>query len=184
MNYREALAQQIKLKKRQMPTAYSEAAVEAILSTLADTPKFLSELSLQFNEENSHIPLIEGKRSFYATVLHLLHFETIHYTASYTAKLISQPSIFSLHPERNIAQLGLYHNFSLKELLEAFLYERRKYLNFLRALKQKEWAKSMSESGKARKETLYLAARRTALHDYAHIQIICLQTGYKGKNQT
>lgn len=178
VNYREMLAQKVNMKKRLMPTTYSEAAVEAIRFTLADTPLFIAAFVHQISEESAHQPLMEGKRSIYDTLLHLLHFEALHHTLSYPTKLLSQPHVYPIHPERDISKLKLYANFSLSELVQAFQYERRKYLNFLNSLSHEDWQRTMIESGKARKETLYLAARRTALHDYAHIQIISFQTGF------
>lgn len=179
-SYKAEVQKLVLKKKNEMPTSFSETALEAIFDTLEYTPQYLTALAKQFDEVSSLKPIIEGKRSFRETLIHLLNFEGLHYTTVYPAFLINKPQVYPIHAERDFDRLQLFSHFNLEELMMAFCFERRKYLSFLRNLKSKDWHKQIIEEGKKREESIYLMARRTALHDFSHIQILKFQTNFLG----
>ncbi|MBK8485984.1 MAG: hypothetical protein IPL31_16935 [Saprospiraceae bacterium] len=177
-SYKAELDILVQKKKNEMPTSFSEMALDTIFMTLEYTPQYLTEFATHFDDKSSIKPIIDGKRSFKETLIHLLNFEGLNYTTIYPAFLINNPKVYPLHAERDFDKLSLFSDFQFKELLTAFCFERRKYLNFLKSLKKKDWNKQLREEGKARVETIYLMARRTAVHDFTHIQILKFQTNF------
>jgi hypothetical protein len=177
-SYKAELDKLVRKKKNEMSTTFSETAVINILATLEYTPQYLKALAKQFDEKSSLLPIIEGKRSFRETMIHLLNFEGLNYTTVYPAFLLNKPQIYPIDAERDFDRLNLFADFELNDLLTAFCLERKKYLNFLKSLKTKDWQREMIEEGKARQETIYLMARRAALHDITHIQILKFQTEF------
>ncbi|MBK9107576.1 MAG: hypothetical protein IPM92_04130 [Saprospiraceae bacterium] len=183
LNYKAELEKLVQKKKNEMPTIFSEAALAYIFATLEYTPHFLTAIAKQFDERTSLNPIISGKRSFRETLIHLLNFEGPNYTMVYPAFLLKNPLVYPIHAERDFDRLNLFADFKLDELLMAYCYERKKYLNFLKSLKKLDWNRKITESGKVREETIYLMARRTALHDFTHIQILNFQTNFLNNGQ-
>ncbi|MFN8278437.1 MAG: hypothetical protein U0T84_13215 [Chitinophagales bacterium] len=179
-NYKDEVHRIVQQKKQAIPTAFSAPAVTAILATLEDTVLYLQALARKFDDKSARLPIVAGKRSFRETLIHLLNFEALHYHTAYMALLLREPKVYPIHAERDIARLKLFAGFTVDELVQSFCLERKKYLSFLRALQQPDWARSIEEAGKARHENIYLMARRTAIHDYTHIQILIFQTGFTG----
>lgn len=179
-SYKAELDKLVQKKRNEMSTSFSETALNSIFATLEYTPQYLTGIANQFDDKSSLIPIIEGKRSFRETLIHLLNFEALNYTSVYPAFLINKPQIYPIHTERDFDRLNLFADFELNDLLKAFCFERKKYLTFLKSLKKKDWNREMVEEGKAREETIYLMARRTAVHDFTHIQILNFQTNFLG----
>jgi len=177
-DYKEALNKLVQAKKKEIATSFSEAAVSNILTILEHTPKYLASIAKRFDEKNSLKPIVDGKRSFRETLLHLLNMEGLNYTTIYPAFLLNKPKVYPIHAERDFGRLGLFSDFSLDELLEAFFFERRKSLSFLKSLKKSDWQKQLAEKDKAREETIYWRARMMAIHDFMHVQTLRFQTGY------
>ncbi|MBK9048618.1 MAG: hypothetical protein IPL74_18655 [Bacteroidetes bacterium] len=180
-SYKAELDILVQKKKMEIPTIFSEEAVKTIFSTLEYTPQYLTAIAKQFDDKSSLQPIIEDKRSFRETLVHFLNFEGLNYNTIYPTFLISKPQIYPIHAEKDFNRLNLFGDFQLEDLLTAFCYERKKYLNFLKALKKNDWNKQMIESGKAREETIYLMSRKTSLHDFTHIQILKFQTNFMFK---
>lgn len=174
-HYKIELDKLVNKKKREIPTTFSDNALDTLFSILEYTPQFFAELANEYDEVNSLEPIIEGKRSFRDTLIHLLNFEGLNYTTVYPAYLIIQPQVYPIHCERDFNRLNLFSEFQLHDLLLAFSFERKKYLTFLKSLKKKDWNREIVEEGKTRKETIYLLARRSALHDFMHVQILKFQ---------
>ncbi len=177
-SYKVELEKAVQKKRNEIPTSFSEAALDTILATLEYTPQYLNSIAKHFDDKTSLKPLMEGKRSFRETLIHLLNFEGLNYTTVYPALLLNNPKVYPIHAERDFGKLCLFTDFQLSELLTAFCFERKKSLSFLKSLKTKDWTKSLIEESKVREETIYSMARRTAVHDFTHIQILKFQTSY------
>jgi hypothetical protein len=177
-NYKAELDKLVQKKRNEIPTSFSEEALHNIFTTLEYTPEYLTAISKQFDAKSSIQPIIDGKRSFTETLIHMLNFEGLNYTTVYPAFLINKPQVYPIHSERDFNRLNLFTDFKMAELITAFSSERKKYLSFLKSLKNKDWNRELSEDGKAREETIYSMARRTAIHDYTHIQILKFQTNF------
>ncbi len=181
-NYKTELDRLVYKKRNEMPTSFSETALDIIFDTLEYTPQYLTALAKRFDEKSSLEPIIDGKRSFRATLIHLLNFEGLNYTNVYAAFLINKPQVYPIHAERDFDKLNLFADFHTDELLTAFCFERKKYFNFLKSLKKKDWCKPMTEEGKTREETIYSMTRRTAVHDFTHIEILKFQINFLDNN--
>jgi hypothetical protein len=182
-NYKAELDKLVQKKRNEMPTSFSELALDSIFMILEYTPQYLTAIAKQFDNNNSLKPIIEGKRSFRETLIHLLNFEGLNYTTVYPAFLINKPQVYPIHAERDFDRLNLFKDFQIDELLKAFCFERKKYLNFLKSLNKKDWNKQLTEEGKAREETIYSMARRTTVHDFTHIEILKFQTNFLDNKQ-
>ncbi len=177
-SYKTELDKLVQKKRNEMQTSFSETALDTIFPTLEYTPKYLTTLAKQFDDNSSQKPIIDGKRSFRETLIHLLNFEGLNYITVYPAFLVNKPQVYPIHAERDFDRLNLFADLQLNDLLTAFCLERKKYLTFLKSLKKKDWTREMIEEGKAREETIYLMARRTAVHDFTHVQILKFQTNF------
>ena len=178
LDYRETLIKLVQKKKKEIPTSFSEAAIANVFIVLEETPNYLASFAKHFDERTSLEPIIEGKRSFRETLIHMLNIEGLHYTTMYPALLLNKPRVYPLHAERDFNKLNLFSDFQLHELLEVFRFERRKSLSFLKSLKRSDWFRQITEENKAREETIYWRARGLAIHDFTHVQILKLQTNY------
>jgi len=177
-DYKEELNKLVEKKKKEIPTSFSEAAVNNIFATLEYTPNYLTSIAKHFDEERSLTPIIEGKRSFRETLIHLLNIEGLNYTTIYPAFLLNRPMVYPLHAEKDFDRLNLFSGLQSNELLDAFKLERRKSLNFLKSLKKSDWSKQLKEENKAREESIFWRARALAIHDFTHVQILKFQTNY------
>lgn len=177
-NYKAELDKLVQKKRNEIPTSFSENALDTIFATIEYTPHYVISIAKKFDDNSSLIPIIEGKRSFRETLIHLLNFEGLNYTTVYAAFLLDKPHVYPIHSERDFDKLNLFADFQLSDLIMAFCFERKKYINFLKSLKKKDWNRAMIEDGKAREETIYLMARRTAVHDFTHVQILKFQTNF------
>lgn len=176
--YKVELDKLVQKKRNEMPTSFSEVVLDTIFATLEYTPQYLTAIANKFDDKSSLRPIIEGKLSFRETLIHLLNFEGLNYTTVYPSLVLNKPQVYPIHAERDFDRLNLFADFQLNDLLLAFCIERKKYITFLKSLKKKDWNREMTENGKAREETIYSMARRTAVHDFTHIQILKFQTNF------
>ena len=177
-SYKAELDKLVQEKRNEMPTSFSAAALDTIFATLEYTPLYLTSIAKKFDDKSSLKSIIEGKRSFRETLIHMLNFEGLNYTTVYPSLLITKPQVYPIHAERDFDRLNLFADFQLNDLLLAFCFERKKYLTFLKSIKKKDWKREMTEVGKTREETIYSMSRRTAVHDFTHIQILKFQTNF------
>ena len=175
-DYKEELNKLVQKKKKEIPTSFSEVAVNNIFTILEYTPNYLTSIARHFDDKSSLKPVTEGKRSFRETLIHFLNLEGLNYTTIYPAFLLNKPKIYPIHAERDFDRLSLFSDFHLNELLETFCFERRKSLSFLKSLKENDWYRKLTEKDKAREETIYWRARVLAIHDFTHVQILKFQT--------
>lgn len=153
----------------------TQATPENIASTLdmlADVPDQLAELGERLSAEKLEQPIATGERSPRRILAHILNCEARASDAIYAALLLRAPLIPRIHPERDWGKLLRYEQFPYDELLGYFRFRRAVLLGVLRSLGEKGWARNIREQGKQRRETVYLLARGTALHETEHIQDI------------
>ncbi|MFN0215878.1 MAG: hypothetical protein ACKVT2_16590 [Saprospiraceae bacterium] len=77
-SYKAELNKIVQKKRAEMPTSFSETALDTIFATLEFTPQYLTAIAKQFDDKSSIKPIIEGKRSFRETLIHLLNFEGLN----------------------------------------------------------------------------------------------------------
>jgi hypothetical protein len=127
-DYKKELNRLVQSKKKEIPTSFSEAALTNIFTILEFTPGYLTLISKYFNDKSSLKPIIEGKRSFRETMIHLLNVEGLNYTTIYPSLILNKPVVYPLHAERDFGRLSLFGDFNLNELLNVFCMERKKSL--------------------------------------------------------
>jgi hypothetical protein len=76
-----------------------------------------------------------------------------------------------IHPERDFAKRIPLGNLSFSELADYYTLRRRILVSVLENLKPKDWDRNIEQEGKARRETVYLLARGTVMHEYHHANV-------------
>lgn len=153
----------------------TEATPENIaiaLDLLASVPHQLAALRQRLPPESLDQPIAQGERSPRRVLVHIVNCEARASDAIYSALLLRAPLIPRIHPERAWGKLMRYEQFGYDNLLDYFSFRRRVLLGVLQSLNQKDWARHIREQGKQRRETVYLLARGTALHETDHIRDI------------
>ena len=112
-DYKEELNKLVQKKKKDIPTSYSEGSVANILTTLEYTPVYMASIATRFDDKTGIVPIIDGKRSFRETLIHLLNIEGLHYTTIYLAFLLDNPKIHPIHAERDFDRLRLFADFRI-----------------------------------------------------------------------
>jgi len=153
-DYKEELNKLVEKKKKEVPTSFSDVALANIFAILEYTPIYLNSIAKHFNEKSSLKPIMEGKRSFRQTLVHLLNIEGLNYTTIFPAFLLNKPMMYPLHAEKDFDRLNLFTALPIGELLEAFSLERKKTLNFFKSLKKTDWSRQLREENKAREESI------------------------------
>jgi len=155
--------------KKSISTDLTPANVAAVLALLGESPSRLQTLGKSLSEAQQRQPLGAGERSFVQDVAHLLNCEATSSEAVYLAILSNEPSIADVHPERQLGKLLRFDQLPLEELLAYFGIRRKVLLGVLTSLKEKDWARTVKETNKRRKESVYWKARSIAVHEVEHL---------------
>jgi hypothetical protein len=155
--------------KKAISTDLTGINIAKIMEYLADTPVQLESLSKPLSEEQLRQPLGAGERSFMEDLAHLIHTEARSSEAIYLALLLDEPLVADVHPERQWGRLLKFDVLSFSELLAYFKLRRVILLRVLASLTERQWARSIRESGKKRPESVYWRARTIAIHELDHL---------------
>lgn len=158
--------------KKVISTEITETNIAQVIELLSNTPRKLEDVLSRFSDEQLKKPLGKGERSLTENLAHLLHCEARSSECIYLALLKDQATYEDIHPEREFGKLIRYDLFSFKSLLDYFIFRRTALLRVLSSLKAEQWARSISEKGKKRKESVYWQARSMSLHELEHITAI------------
>jgi hypothetical protein len=77
-----------------------------------------------------------------------------------------------IHPERQLGKLLRYDLLAFPDLLAYFNLRRTVLLRVLASLTEEQWARSIREAGKKRKESVYWRACSIAMHELEHLSDI------------
>ena len=138
------------------------------MALLAEGPEKLGLLGQQAIA-GKVAPPPSGQRTFTENLAHLLNCEARSSEAIYLALLADDPLFLDIHPERQWGKLLHYERLSDEELLAYFNFRRTVLLRVLASLSDEQWARTISEPGKKRKESVYWRARTMALHELEHL---------------
>ncbi|MCQ3938324.1 MAG: hypothetical protein DPW18_14935 [Chloroflexi bacterium] len=163
--------------KTSISTACTSANIERVVRLLAETPVRLEALGEPLPAQELRRPLGEGERSFMETLVHLLNSEARTSEAIHLALLLDEPLVADIHPERDWGKLVRLDLLEFAELLAYFKTRRRALLRVLSALTEAQWVRSVRESGKRRKESVYWKARSLALHESEHLEDLEIKLG-------
>ncbi|MCY4021235.1 MAG: DinB family protein [Chloroflexi bacterium] len=157
---------------KRISTEATPENIASALDMLASVPDQLAELRELLPPEKLEQPIAADERSPRRVLVHLLNCEARASDAIYSALLLRTPLVPRIHPERDWGKLMRYEQFNYDDLLDYFRFRRQVLLGVLRGLNEKGWARDIQEKGKQRRESVYLLARGTALHEMEHIQDI------------
>jgi hypothetical protein len=155
--------------KKSVSTELTKANIAKVTALLGETAGKLEALSQSLGEEQLQQPLGSGERSFIQVVAHLIYCEARSAEAIYLALLANEPLFTPIHPERQLGKLLRYDQFSLAELLAYFKLRRTALLGVLNSLTEAQWARTIHEEGKQRRESVYWQTRGLALHEAEHV---------------
>lgn len=158
--------------KKSVSTELTAGNIAKITALLTDTPGKLESLSQSLSDEELSRPFAPGERSFTETLAHLLNSEARSSEAIYLALLADEPLLVDIHSERQWGKLVRYDQFGFAELLAYFKFRRAVLLKVLGGLSAAQWARTIREEGKQRKESVYWRARSLALHEADHLSDI------------
>ena len=158
--------------KKTISTDLTLTNIAKVMELLTETPEQMEHLSKTLSEEQIRQPLGAGERSFAEDLAHLIHSEARTSEAIYLALLREEPLIPDIHSERQWGKLLRYDLFACSELLAYFKLRRAVLLRVLESLTEEQWARSIREEGKKRKESVYWRARSLAIHELDHLMDI------------
>ena len=155
--------------KKAIPTKQTPENIQQVLTLLADAPVRLDALATPLNPEQLTQPLAPGERSITETLAHLVNTEALTTESIYLALLKKEPLLHKVHAERDLGKLLRLDRYPFHDLLAYFTFRRQVLLDVLEPLTEKQWARTVREEGKARRESVYWRARGQALHELEHI---------------
>jgi hypothetical protein len=156
--------------KKTIPTEITPANIAAIINSLAETANKLDVLSRSVSAEKLRQPLGTGKRSFAEDLAHLINGEARSSEMIYQALLVDEPYFADIHPERDWGKLLRFDLLDVSDLIAYFKTRRKVLLQVLSALNEDQWARTVREEGKKRKESVYWRARTIVMHEVDHVE--------------
>jgi hypothetical protein len=154
--------------KKTISTDLTSENITEVLRLLAEMPARLEALRRGLTETQARQGPKPGERSLAEDVAHLLHCEARSTEAIFLALLANEPEFPNLHPERQFGKLVRYDQMTFADLLAYFKFRRAVLLRVLNGLRPAQWARTIREPGKQRRETVYWRARGQALHEAEH----------------
>ena len=144
--------------------------IATVLSLLPEIPEKLQQVSTGLTDEQLRTPMADGERTFTENLAHIINCEARATDFIYQALMLKEPLMIKIHPERNLGKLWQLQQFEFSELLAYFTFRRKLLMSVLEGLKPAQWSRVVREEGKQRKESVYLMARGTALHELTHVE--------------
>lgn len=158
--------------RKAIPTEQTPGNIQQVLSLLADVPARLEALTAPLSPQQLTRPLGPGERTITEVLAHLVNSEALTADSIYLALLKNEPLLHKLHAERDIGKLLRHDQYAFPELLAYFAFRRKVLLNVLHGLTDRQWARTVREEGKKRRESVYWRARGQALHEIDHLNDI------------
>jgi hypothetical protein len=155
--------------KKDISTDLTKANIAKVTELLASVPLKLESLHKSLTSEQLHQPLGAGERSFTEDLAHLIHSEARTSEAIYLVLLLNEPLVPDIHSEQQWGKLLRFDLLSFHELLDYFKLRRAVLLRVLHSLNEEQWARSIRQERKKRKESVYWRARSLAVHELEHL---------------
>lgn len=155
--------------KKQISTEQNESNIREVIQLLTEMPARLDSLRQKLSAEKLRQPLAPGERTPTEVVAHILHCEELTVQAIYLALLTKEPLAPNIHAERDLGKLVRLDLQPFDELLSYYKLRRNVLVRVLESLTEKQWSRTIRETNKARKESVYWRARGQALHELEHI---------------
>ena len=155
--------------RKTISTEITSANIAAIIDALAETADKLEMLSKSVPAKKLSQPFGKDERSFAEDVAHLINVEARSSEMIYQALLVDEPYFADIHPERDLGKLLRFDLLDIPDLISYFKTRRKVLLRVLSALTEAQWARSIREEGKKRKESVYWRARTIVMHELDHV---------------
>lgn len=155
--------------KKTISTDLTKPNIEKVIELLTETPEKLENLIKGLSVNQLGKSLGSGERTFTEDLAHLINVEARSSEAIYLALLANESLFVDIHPEKQFGKLLRYDLLPFPALLAYFRVRRTVLLHVLNSLKEEQWSRSIRESGKQRKESVYWRARTIAMHELDHI---------------
>jgi len=155
--------------KKSIPTDQTPANIASILAVLAESPVRLERLAGSVSAQRWSQPLGEGERTPAEVLAHLINVEARSTEMIYQALLVDEPWFADIHPERAWGKLLRFDLLDFTELVSYFNIRRKVLLKVLTGLSEVQWARSVREEGKKRRESVYWRARTIVMHELDHL---------------
>ena len=91
--------------KKQISTEQTDENIREVLQLLTEMPVRLERLSKGLSDKKLHEPLGKGERSFTEGLAHIINCEALTAEAIYLALLVKEPTLASIHAERDLGKL-------------------------------------------------------------------------------
>ena len=155
--------------KKSISTDLTSANIASVLENLAASSGRLEALTKSLPKAKWNQPLGKDERSPTEILAHLLHSEARSAEMIYQALLVDEPYFADIHSERDWGKLLRLDLLDFPELLAYFKTRRKVLLRVLSELTEAQWARSIREEGKKRKESVYWRARTIVMHELDHL---------------
>ncbi len=152
-----------------LSTELNAANIATVLEVLAQSPTRLTALSNAVSAERLSQPLGKEERTPTEVLAHMLNGEARSAEMIYQALLVEEPYFSDLHPDRDLGKLLRFDMLNFAELLAYFNVRRKVLLRVLSELSEAQWARTIQEQGKKRKESVYWRARTLVMHELDHL---------------
>ncbi len=152
-----------------LSTELNAANIARVLEILAESPTRLAAVSKAMSAETLSQPLGKDERAPTEVLAHMLNGEARSAEMIYQALLVQEPHFPDLHPDRDLGKLLRFDLLNFAELLAYFNVRRKVLLRVLSGLSEAQWARSIQEEGKKRKESVYWRARTLVMHELDHL---------------
>lgn len=152
-----------------IPTTQTADTISRVLALLAETPVALEALTRGRTEAELRAPLGPGERSAAEIVDHLINTEARTHEAIVLALTLKEPLLPAVHPERDVGKLLRPDRLPPADALTYFRLRRAVLLPVLVELSDAQWARTVQQAGKQRRESVYWLARALALHEQEHV---------------
>ena len=152
-----------------LSTELNAANIARVLEILAESPSRLAAVTKAVSAEALSQPLGKDERTPTEVLAHVLNGEARSVEMIYQALLVQEPYFPDLHPDRDLGKLLRFDLLGFAELLTYFNVRRKVLLRVLSGLSEAQWARTIQEEGKKRKESVYWRARTLVMHELDHL---------------
>ncbi len=152
-----------------LSTELNAANIARVLEILAESPTRLAAVTKAVSAETLSQPLGKEERTPTEVLAHVLNGEARSAEMIYQALLVQEPYFPDLHPDRDLGKLLRFDLLNFSELLAYFNVRRKVLLRVLSGLSEAQWARTIQEEGKKRKESVYWRARTLVMHELDHL---------------
>ncbi len=152
-----------------LSTELNAANIARVLELLAESPSRLAAVTKAVSAEGLSQPLGKDERTATEVLAHMLNGEARSVEMIYQALLVQEPYFPDLHPDRDLGKLLRFDLLGFAELLTYFNVRRKVLLRVLSGLSEAQWARTIQEEGKKRKESVYWRARTLVMHELDHL---------------